>query len=119
MGQRENGPAVAGMPPREARNAADSAHEAAMEPPRGPVTARAEAGMESPDTGWETVPEVARIAGASVKLVRRYADLGLIASTRNRNGHRMFPAGTGARVRQLKAERVERAASARVTARSG
>ncbi len=57
---------------------------------------------------WETLGYVARKSSSSESLVRKYADLGLITSYRDSNSHRVFPAGTAERVRQLKAERTRR-----------
>ena len=57
---------------------------------------------------WETLGQVVRESGASEGLVRRYDRLGLIESRRDPYGRRLFPPGTGARVRALKAERVAR-----------
>lgn len=75
-----------------------------MENAKGP----SETAVEAPDAGWETPGEVARIAEASVELVRRYADEGLIPSARDGYGRRKFPPGTGVRVRELKAARTGR-----------
>src|SRR5688572_8744303 len=62
--------------------------------------------LEAPDAGWETVGDVSRLAGASVPLIRRYCDLGLIEYARDRHGRRLFRAGTAARVAEIKAVRI-------------
>ena len=64
------------------------------------------ASLDAPDRGWESVGDVCRIAGASAGLVRRYCEMGLIEFARDRFGRRTFPAGTGRRVAEIKAERV-------------
>lgn len=105
MGEETTGPERAG--------AVVGAPETGVELAGSPSVARMAAGLAAPDTGWETVGDVARIAGASQELVRRYADMGLVKCARDRKGQRLFPSGTGERVRALKAERVARGASTR------
>jgi hypothetical protein len=67
-----------------------------------------ETAMDAPEAVEETFGQVVRISEASEGLVRKYADQGLIESRRDPYGRRLFPKGTGERVRRIKAERLAR-----------
>lgn len=49
-----------------------------------------------------SIGELARIAGVTVKVVRYYSDLGLLASRRTAAGHRRFDDGAVARLRLIR-----------------
>lgn len=61
-----------------------------------------------PGDDVETMGQVVRIAETTNALVKRYEAAGLISSRRDPYGRRLFPKGTGERVRKLKAERLAR-----------
>lgn len=81
--------------------------------PRGIPEAVAERGGR-PEGPEETLGQVVRAGAASEGLVRRYADLGLIPCRRDAYGRRVFPAGTGELVRQLKAKRLAQMGQPRI-----
>ena len=65
----------------------------------------------------ETFGEVVRGSGSSEGLIRRYDKLNLIECTRDPYGRRIFPAGTAAKVRALKAQRLAKRGPRRKSAR--
>ena len=68
----------------------------------------ASADDSGPGDAEETMGQVVRTAEATNALVKRYEAAGLISSRRDPYGRRLFPKGTGERVRKLKAERLAR-----------